>query len=161
MDCSPPGCSVHGILQARVLEWAVMPFSRPQDQTRLSCTAGRFFTIWATREAKDSETGCGGRIRSRGSGPTPQLGPRQVLVEVSGSIRKGSPGFSKPGLTSTPICQHYKRDPAFQRTSPAKRQARTQSSEPEPSPSGPKLEAGLLLPGVLHPLCVAPLELVN
>ena len=45
MDHGPPGCSVHGILQARVLEWAVMPFSRPQDQTRLSCTAGRFFTI--------------------------------------------------------------------------------------------------------------------
>ena len=47
--------SVHGILQARILEWAAIPFSRgsswPRDQTRVSCTAGRFFTIWATREA--------------------------------------------------------------------------------------------------------------
>ena len=54
MDCSPPGSSVHGILQARILEWVAMSFSRgssqPRDWTWVSCTAGRFFTIWATRE---------------------------------------------------------------------------------------------------------------
>ena len=56
MDCSPPGSSVHGILQARILEWTAIPFSRgifpkiPRDQTQVSCIAGRFFTIWATRE---------------------------------------------------------------------------------------------------------------
>ena len=54
MDCSPPGSTVHGILQARILEWVAMPFSRgsswPRDQTWVSCTGGRFFTIWATRE---------------------------------------------------------------------------------------------------------------
>ena len=51
MDCSPPGSSVHGILQARILEWAAMPFSRisspPRDRTHVSCsfcTAGKFFT---------------------------------------------------------------------------------------------------------------------
>ena len=53
--CSPPGSSVHGILQERLLEWVVMPFSRvssqPMDQTQVSCIAGRLFTIWATREA--------------------------------------------------------------------------------------------------------------
>ena len=53
--CSPAGSSVHGILQARILEWVAMPFSRgsspPRDQTRASCVAGRFFTIWATMEA--------------------------------------------------------------------------------------------------------------
>ena len=46
---------VHGILQARILEWVDFPFSRkssqPRDQTQLSCIAGRFFTIWDTREA--------------------------------------------------------------------------------------------------------------
>ena len=51
-DCSPPGSSVHGILQARILEWVVIPFSRgcsqPWDQTWVSCIAGRFFTIWTT-----------------------------------------------------------------------------------------------------------------
>ena len=55
MDCRPPGSSVHGILQARILEWVAIPFSRgsfqPRDQTWVSCTAGRFFTIWAIREA--------------------------------------------------------------------------------------------------------------
>ena len=73
-----------------------MPFSRgssqPRSQSWVSCTAGRFFTIRATREVKDLETGCGGRIRTLGSGPTPAVTPGlgQVLLEVSGPIRKGS-----------------------------------------------------------------------
>ena len=54
MDCSLPGSSVHGIFQARVLEWVAISFSRwssqPRDQTRVSHIAGRRFTIWATRE---------------------------------------------------------------------------------------------------------------
>ena len=53
MDCSLPSSSVHGILQARILELAV-PFSRgssqPRDQTQVSHIAGGFFTDWATRE---------------------------------------------------------------------------------------------------------------
>ena len=51
MDCSPPGSSVHGILQARILEWVAMSSSRgssqPRDRTHLfcsSCTACKFFT---------------------------------------------------------------------------------------------------------------------
>ena len=48
MDCSPPGSSVHGILQARVLEWVSRPSSmgpsQPRDRTLVSCLAGRFFT---------------------------------------------------------------------------------------------------------------------
>ena len=52
MDCRPPGSSVHGILQARILERVAIPFSRgssqPRDWTRVSCIAGRFFTIWIT-----------------------------------------------------------------------------------------------------------------
>ena len=55
MDCSPPSSSVHGILQARILEWLAISFSRgsskPRNPTWTSCTASRFFTIWATREA--------------------------------------------------------------------------------------------------------------
>ena len=54
VDCSSPGSSVHGILQARILEWVTISFSResslPRDPTQISCTAGRFFAIWATRE---------------------------------------------------------------------------------------------------------------
>ena len=54
LDCSPPGSSVHGILQTRILDWVAIPFSRgsswPRDQTRLSCIAGRLFAIWATKK---------------------------------------------------------------------------------------------------------------
>ena len=49
MDCSPPGSSFHGILQARVLEWGAIPFARgssqPRDHTRVFCIAGKFFTV--------------------------------------------------------------------------------------------------------------------
>ena len=49
MNCSLPGSSVHGILQARTLEWDAMPSSsgssQPRDRTQVFCIAGRFFTI--------------------------------------------------------------------------------------------------------------------
>ena len=55
MDCSPPGSSFHGILQARTLGWVDIPFSRgsswSRNWTQVSCIADRFFTIWTTREA--------------------------------------------------------------------------------------------------------------
>ena len=55
MDYSPPGSSVHGIFQAWILEWVPVSFSRgpswPRDRTWVSCIAGSFFTVWATREA--------------------------------------------------------------------------------------------------------------
>ena len=54
--CDSVDYTVHGILQARILEWVAFPFSRgssqPRDQTQVSCIAGRFFTSWATREAQ-------------------------------------------------------------------------------------------------------------
>ena len=54
MDYSPPGSSLHGILQARILEWIAISFSRassqPRDWTGVSCIAGRRFILWATRE---------------------------------------------------------------------------------------------------------------
>ena len=59
MNCSPPGSSVHGILQARMLQWEAMPVSRgsswPRDRTCVfcvSCIAAGFFYPWATREAQ-------------------------------------------------------------------------------------------------------------
>ena len=51
-----PRCTVHGILQARILEWVAFPFSRessqPTDWTQVSQIADGFFTSWATREAR-------------------------------------------------------------------------------------------------------------
>ena len=53
MDCSPPGSAVHGILQARILEWVAIPFSRessrPRDQTQV-IIVGKFFTWSSHRE---------------------------------------------------------------------------------------------------------------
>ena len=54
MDWRPPGSSIHGIFQARVLEWVAIAFSRgsswPRDQTWVFHTVARYFTIWATRK---------------------------------------------------------------------------------------------------------------
>ena len=55
MDCNLPGSPVHGILQARMLEWVVICFmgsSQPRDWAWISCIASRFFTVWATREGQ-------------------------------------------------------------------------------------------------------------
>ena len=55
MDCSPPSSSVHGILQARLLEWVAISFSKgsfqPKDRTWVSFIVHRFFTAWATEKA--------------------------------------------------------------------------------------------------------------
>ena len=57
MYCSPPGSSVHGILQARILEWVAISSSRgsswPRDWTQVSCIAGRLFTDWPGDPRKD------------------------------------------------------------------------------------------------------------
>ena len=54
MDCSLPGSSVHGILQARILKWVALPFfrgsSQPRDRTQVSHIASGFFTVWATKD---------------------------------------------------------------------------------------------------------------
>ena len=58
MDSNLPGSAVHGIFQARILEWAAISFSRgssqPRDRTRVSCIADRRFTIWANSLPKFS-----------------------------------------------------------------------------------------------------------
>ena len=55
MDCTLPGSSDLGILQARILQWVAILFSKGSSRlgywTQVSCIAGRFFTLWATREA--------------------------------------------------------------------------------------------------------------
>ena len=57
-DCSPPGSSVQGILQARILKWLDIPFTRgsslPRDRTQVSYIAGSFFTVWATEKSATS-----------------------------------------------------------------------------------------------------------
>ena len=61
MDCSLPRSSVHGIFQARVLEWVAISFFRgsswPRDRTQISRIVSRHFTVWATREVLPSQLG--------------------------------------------------------------------------------------------------------
>ena len=91
MDCSPPGSSVHGTVEARLVERVAIPFSRgsswPRNQTCKSCTAGAFFTIWATRaapETADLQKYC---AKQRG-----RLGEGQVLVKLLVSRQMHVPG---------------------------------------------------------------------
>ena len=73
-----------GILQARVPERVAMPSSRessqPRDQIQVSCTAGRFFTIWATREAQ--EYWSGQPIPSPGDLPNPGIEPGSPALQA-------------------------------------------------------------------------------
>ena len=84
--------SVHGILQAKILEGVAIPFSRgssqPRDWTWVSCTAGRFFTIWAIRESLLHFTGEIKRVLPPGllfsslllcNKPSPNLRPKQHI----------------------------------------------------------------------------------
>ena len=56
-NCSPSGSSIHGISQARILEWVAISFSKgssqPRGRTRVSCIAGRFLTGWSSTDAWD------------------------------------------------------------------------------------------------------------
>ena len=80
MDCSLPGSSVHGISQATILEWVAICFSRgssqARDRTQVSWMAGRFFTIWATREAHGSPPKQGHPPRT----PKTMIQPRIAIV---------------------------------------------------------------------------------
>ena len=94
MGCSAPGCSVYGILQARILEWVAFPFSRgssqARDWTQVPCTAGRFFTIWGTRKAH-----CNKRSQHR-EAPASQ----QREAPIYCSERKPTHSSEDPEITS-------------------------------------------------------------
>ena len=83
--CGPMYYTVHGILQARILEWVAFPFSKgssqPRTRTQVSHIAGRFFTSWATREAqgKTYESGIGIHI-SPPFWTSSQLPPHPTLL---------------------------------------------------------------------------------
>ena len=82
--CGPMDCIVHGFLQARILEWAVFPFSRgssqPRDWTKFFCIAGGLFTSWATREAQ--EYWSGSPIPSPADLPDPGSKPGSPALQV-------------------------------------------------------------------------------
>ena len=106
MDCSLPGSSVHGIFQARLLEWVAIAFSRrsfwPRNWTRVSDIVSRHFTVWATREVILLEVDCQSLLHLFGLVGF-YLAPLSALGFPGGSEGKasahnaGDPG-SIPGL---------------------------------------------------------------
>ena len=117
-DCSPPGSSVHGILQARILEWGASAFSRgsspPRGPTPVSLTAGGFFTVGASTapgvKAGWFRASLRARVRTQGSKPKcgcslpfeSRLSPSEVLclrlraLVTLRAARRG--GWLPPGL---------------------------------------------------------------
>ena len=94
MDCSPPGCSVRGILKTKILEWVTISSSRGssqhRDQTQVSHIAGRFFTIWATREAHWVTCGAPKKRSVQSLSrvqlfATPQTATRQASLSITNS----------------------------------------------------------------------------
>ena len=89
VDCSPPSSSVHGILQARILEWVAISFSRgsssPKDQTWVSCIAGRVLIIfWATRDySTEVQNGEGMKMQGLQEG---RVGKMQVSLYIHHSL---------------------------------------------------------------------------
>ena len=95
--CDPMDCTAHGILQARIPEWVAVSLSRgssqPRDQTRVSRTAGGFFTSWATREAQ--EYGTGSPIPFPGDLPDPGIEPGSPALQAESLLteRSGTPVY--------------------------------------------------------------------
>ena len=93
MDCRPPGSSVHGTVQARILECVAVLFSRGssrcKDQTWVSWIAGRFFIVWATREAPSH----------------PKRSAVPVVSDSCDPVDGSLPGSSVHGILKTRILQ--------------------------------------------------------
>ena len=106
--CDTGDYTVHGILQARRLEWGAFTFSKgssqPRDRTQVSHTAGKFFTSWATREAQD--TGVGSlfllqRIFLTQESNRSLLHCRQILSQLN---YEGSPIFKVKYILKIILC---------------------------------------------------------
>ena len=109
MDCSLPGSSVHEILQARILEWVAISFcrgsSQPRDWSWVSCTTGRFFTNWATREAQHRlefnslsfSSHNAGMVTERHDSPSMLRRPH-----IARALPKGRAGCLRQGRCHTP-----------------------------------------------------------
>ena len=89
VNCSPPGSSVHGISQARILEWAAISSSRgssrPRNQTHVSCPGRRILYHWATREARGLDAAAAAKSL-------------QLCPTLRDPIDGSPPGFPIPGI---------------------------------------------------------------
>ena len=121
-DCSPPGSSVHGILQAGILEWVAISFSRrspqPKDRTRVSwvfCTVWQILYHWVTWEAQGHFRIWGGLLwpRKLKKIPRPSL-PQHSSVSASFLSVSLSPLFPLPcSLPRKQVSEQNSQVPAF------------------------------------------------
>ena len=99
LDCSPPGSSVHGILQPRILKWVAIPFSRgssqPRERTQVPCIAGGFFTTSATWEAR-SNSSLENSLEEGGAGSPFSRRKERWSPSSEGSDQGGGREFSGP-----------------------------------------------------------------
>ena len=107
VDCGPLGSSIQGILQARILEWVAISFSRgsprPRDQTQVSRIAGRCFKLWATREAQSEKKGMPKNVQttttialiSHASKVILKILPSEIQQYVNQRLPDVQPGFRK------------------------------------------------------------------
>ena len=126
VDCSLPGSSIHGIFQARVLEWVAISFSRGSSQPRgwtwISCIAGRCFTIWARSEASEGyerENGKAVRVLKLGKiAKVTNLGYRVELCILRDVVGQGTSVNDKRWARqkASLIAQLVKNLPAMQET---------------------------------------------
>ena len=108
----PTGCSVHGILQARILEWVAISFSKgssqPRDRIWVSCITGRLFTVWVTRGLIIWEDQCS---RNRTKQYSYEIGEEMTCLLFSCSVMSDCylPGSSVPGIFQAKIlkCCHF------------------------------------------------------
>ena len=115
MNCSPPGSSVRGILQARILEWVVIPFSKgsswPRDQTCVSCTGKQILYHWATSQAHSG----GSEVSAEFVQPT---NPTSLTVQVISQHKCIQDGEKERKVTSQIIsaCLSYKEEKFSQKS---------------------------------------------
>ena len=113
-DCSLADCSVHGILQARILEWAATPSSRgssrPKDQTHISrrfCTAGGFFTPEPQGKAKNTGMDSLSLLQGKLLDPGIELGSPALKADSLLLSHQGRPllcNLLKVGQITRQIC---------------------------------------------------------
>ena len=134
-DGSPSDSSVHGILQARILEWVAIPFSRgssrPRDRTQIFCIAGRFFTILATRGAHFIHSSVYMSI------PISQFSPTPHSPSVQFTQSCPTPCLCNPMNCSTPGLPVHHQLPEFTPTHVHWVNDAIQPSHPLSSPSPP------------------------
>ena len=118
LDCSPPGSSLHGISQARILKWVVISVSRgssrPRNWTRISCLAGRFFNTEPPGKPPEKKQGLEKHKGIYATQPLPQEASRRAhwISYLKGLWGSGKHQLINSGTLNTPpLREQCNKDP--------------------------------------------------